>query len=199
MATIGTQRLPRLFLIRHGNTDWSDSHQHTGRTDIPLNAHGEAQARGLTARLRGEHFARVFTSPLVRARRTCELAGFAEHAEATPELVEWDYGEYEGRRTEDIQRERPDWNLFRHGAPGGESPEAVAARADQFIRLARSVDGDAAAFSSGHIIRMIAARWLRLAPVDGQSFLADTASVSILGYEHNQDEPVVVRWNDRRP
>ena len=119
-------------------------------------------------------------------------------AEIDRDLLEWDYGEYEGRRTDDIQRERPAWNLFRHGAPGGESPEEVAARADHFIRLARAVDGDVAAFSSGHIVRMIAARWLNLAPVDGQCFLADTASVSILGYEHNQDEPAVVLWNDRR-
>ena len=141
----------------------------------------------------------MFSSPLVRARRTCELAGFAERAEADPDLVEWDYGEYEGRRTDDIHRKRPDWNLFRHGAPGGETPEDVAARADQFIRLVRSVSGDVAAFSSGHIMRMIAARWLRLAPVDGQCFLADTASISILGYEHNQDEPVVMLWNDRAP
>src|SRR5580765_326568 len=188
MATDATQRPPYLFIIRHGSTDWTVSHQHTGRTDIPLNALGEAQARGLAAQLRDEHFARVFTSPLVRARRTCELAGFAGRAELTPDLVEWDYGDYEGRRTNDIHRERPDWNLFRHGAPGGESPEEVATRADHFIRLARSVGGDVAAFSSGHIIRMIAARWLGLAPVDGQCFLADTGSVSILGFEHSLDE-----------
>jgi broad specificity phosphatase PhoE len=198
METNTARRFPRLFLIRHGSTDWSDSHQHTGRTDIALNAVGEAQARDLATQLRDASFTRVLTSPLVRARRTCEIAGFAERAEATPDLVEWDYGDYEGRRTDDIHRERPDWNLFKHGAPGGESPEEVAARADQFIRFARSIAGDVAAFSSGHIIRMIGARWLGLAPVDGQYLLADTASVSILGYEHNLDEPVVMLWNDRR-
>ncbi len=191
--------LPRLFLIRHGDTDWTDSHQHTGRTDISLNASGEERARRLGARLQGEKFAQVFTSPLVRARRTCELAGFSAQAQIDPDLVEWDYGAYEGRLTVDIQRARPDWNLFRDGAPGGESPADVAARADRFVEMVRHIDGDVAAFSSGHTIRMIAARWLGLPPLQAQYFFTATASVGTLGYEHNRSEPVILLWNDVRP
>ena len=199
MSTKDAVALPRLFLIRHGDTDWTDSNQHTGRTDISLNANGEERARGLGARLKGEKFAQVFTSPLVRARRTCELAGFAARAEVNPDLVEWDYGAYEGRTTLDIQRERPAWNLFRDGAPNGESPEQVAARADRFVDIARQIDGDVAAFSSGHIIRMIAARWLGLPPLAAKYFYTATASVGIVGYEHNRNQPVVLLWNDVRP
>jgi probable phosphoglycerate mutase len=141
----------------------------------------------------------VFTSPLVRVRRTCELAGFSARAEVNPDLVEWDYGDYEGRMTGDIQRERPDWNLFRDGAPNGESPEQVAARADRFVEMVRLIDGDVAAFSSGHIIRMIAARWLGLPALAAKYFYTATASVGILGYEHNRTQPVVLLWNDVRP
>ena len=190
--------LPRLFLIRHGDTDWTDSHQHTGRTDISLNASGEKHARRLAARLSAETFSRVFTSPLIRARRTCELAGFSAHADINHDLLEWDYGDYEGRMTIDILRERPDWNLFRDGAPNGESPDQVAARADRFLDIVKPLDGDAAAFSSGHIIRMIAARWLGLTPLEGKYFYTATASVGILGYEHDRNQPVVLLWNDVR-
>ncbi len=196
MASREVSELPRLFLIRHGGTAWTDSHQHTGLTDIPLNAEGERQARRLAVRLRREKFAGVFTSPLSRARRTCELAGFAARAKDNADLVEWDYGDYEGRITVDIQRERPDWNLFRDGVPNGESPEQVAARSDRFLELVRTIDGDIAAFSSGHISRMIAARWLGLAPLSARYFYTATASVGILGYEHGQNQPVVVLWND---
>lgn len=199
LASEDRRGLPELFLIRHGGTDWTDSHQHTGLTDIALNADGEEQARRLAARLSAEEFARVFTSPLVRARRTCELAGYAGRAEANPDLVEWDYGDYEGGLTVDVHRDRPDWNLFRDGAPNGESPAQVAARADRFVELARTIEGHVAAFSSGDVIRMIAARWLGLRPVAAKYFYTATASVGILGYEHDRNQPVVLLWNDVRP
>jgi broad specificity phosphatase PhoE len=199
MASNIINDLPKLFLIRHGDTDWTDRHQHTGRTDVSLNAIGEERARRLGARLNPERFDQVFTSPLVRARRTCELAGFSARAEVNPDLIEWDYGDYEGRTTSEIQRERPDWNLFRDGAPNGESPEQVAVRADRFLEVVRPIGGDVAAFSSGHIIRMIAARWLRLSPLAAKYFYTTTASVGILGYEHDRNEPVVLLWNDVCP
>jgi len=188
--------LPRLFLLRHGDTDWTDEHRHTGRTDIPLNAKGEKHARRLGERLQDEKFARVFVSPLVRARRTCELAGVAAHAEVNADLVEWNYGDFEGRLTSDVDRERPDWNLYRDGTPNGESPEQVATRADRFLELVRPIDGDVAAFSSGQIIRVIVARWLGLPPLAAKYFHTATASVGILGYEHNRDQSVILLWND---
>jgi probable phosphoglycerate mutase len=196
MSTKETDHPPRLFLLRHGNTDWSDSRKHTGRTDIPLNPSGERHALLLGARLQGERFARVFVSPLLRVRRTCQLAGFAEHAEVNPDLTEWDYGSYEGLLTTDVHRTRPDWYLYRDGAPGGESPEQVAARADRFVALVRSIDGDVAAFSSAQIIRMIAARWLGLPALAAKYFYTETASVGILGYEHDRVQPVVHLWDD---
>jgi probable phosphoglycerate mutase len=196
MAAIETQQSPRLFLIRHGNTDWSDSGKHTGRTDIPLNASGEQHARLLGARLKGEKFSRIFMSPLIRVRRTCKLAGFADRAEVIPDLTEWNYGSYEGRLTIDVHRERPDWYLYRDGAPGGESPEEVAARADRFIERMRPIDGDVAAFSSAQIIRMIVARWLGLPPLAASYFYTQTASIGILGYEHHRTQPVVRLWDD---
>jgi probable phosphoglycerate mutase len=196
MATQATENPPRLFLLRHGNTDWSDSRKHTGRTDIPLNASGEQHALLLGVRLKGEKFARVFVSPLSRVRRTCQLAGFADHAEVSPDLTEWDYGDYEGLLTTDVHRTRRDWYLYRDGAPDGESPEQVAARADRFIERVRPIDGDVAAFSSAQIIRMIAARWLGLPPSAARYFYTATASVGILGYEHNRSQPVVHLWDD---
>jgi probable phosphoglycerate mutase len=196
MATKEAERSPRLFLLRHGNTDWSDSRKHTGRTDIPLNAEGEQHALLLGARLKGETFARVFVSPLLRVRRTCQLAGFTDHAEVCPNLTEWDYGDYEGLLTVDVHRTRPDWYLYRDGAPSGESPEQVAARADRFIEGVRPIDGDVAAFSSAQIIRMIAARWLGLASLAAKYFYTETASVGILSYEHGRSQPVVHLWDD---
>jgi probable phosphoglycerate mutase len=187
--------LPKLFLVRHGATEWTDTRRHTGLTDIPLNAAGEARARALGERLRTETFSRVYTSPLARARRTCELAGFSARAEADADLVEWDYGAYEGLTTAQILRGRPDWNLFRDGAPGGESPRQVGARADRFIARARSGAGNVVGFSSGHAIRVIAARWLGLGPEAGRYFVADTASVHVLGYEHDRTEPALLLWN----
>ena len=196
MAAKETPHPPRLFLIRHGNTDWSDSGEHTGCTDIPLNTSGEAHARLLGTRLSGERFSRIFVSPLIRVRRTCQLVGFADRAEVTPDLTEWNYGSYEGRMTIDVHRERPEWYLYRDGAPGGESPEQVAARADRFIESVRPIDGDVAAFSSAQIIRMIVARWLGLPPLGARYFYTETASVGILGYEHNRNQSVILLWND---
>lgn len=190
--------LPKLFLVRHGDTDWTDTHRHTGRTDLPLNTRGEARARHLGARLRVETFGRVFTSPLLRARRTCELAGFAARADVDPDLAEWDYGDHEGRTTADIRRGNPEWNLFRDGAPGGESPAAVAARADRFVERVRSAGGNAIAFSHGHLSRMLAARWLGLPAAAAKYFYTATASVGVLGYDHDRTEPVILLWNDVR-
>ena len=187
---------PRLFLVRHGATDWSESKKHTGRSDIPLNAQGEKLARHLESRLNGLAFANVFTSPLIRASRTCEIAGFKEQSELNADLVEWDYGDYEGQTTVDIHRDRSDWNLFRHGAPNGESPDQVALRADRFLETVRAIEGDVLAFSSGHIIRMIAARWLKLPNRAANFFYTATASLGVLGYEHNRNEPVVLLWNE---
>jgi probable phosphoglycerate mutase len=188
--------LPRLFLARHGDTAWTDSKQHTGRTDIPLNERGEQRARELGERLRRFSFARVFTSPLQRASKTCQLAGFGATAEVDPDLLEWDYGQFEGKLTRDILKARPDWELFRDGCPGGESPPDVAVRADRFIARVHGIEGDVLAFSSGHIIRMIAARWLGLPPGAGRYFYCRPASVGVLGFEHrNRDEPIIGLWN----
>ena len=196
MPVKDTDRPPRLFLLRHGNTDWTDARRHTGRTDIPLNANGEAHAELLGQRLAGERFSRVFVSPLLRVRRTCQLAGFAGQGEIDQDLTEWNYGDYEGNLTVEVHRCRPDWYLYRDGAPNGESPEQVAVRADRFIQLAQSIQGDVAAFSSAQIIRMIAARWLGLAPMAAQYFYTETASVGVLSYEHEQSHPVIHLWDD---
>ena len=192
--------LPRLFLARHGDTPWTESRQHTGRTDLPLNERGEHNARQMGERLRKNYsFARVFTSPLQRASKTCELAGYGDMAEIDSDLVEWDYGSFEGRRGKEIRAERPGWLLFRDGCPGGESPEDVAARADRFIARIRALTGDILAFSSGHVIRMIAARWLGLPPGTGRFFYCRPASVGVLAYEHDSlDEPIIFKWNYMR-
>jgi broad specificity phosphatase PhoE len=188
--------LSRLYLIRHGETAWSLTGQHTGRTDIPLTEQGEQDARKLAKRLRVVTFSRVFTSPLQRARRTCELAGLGEVAEIEPDLTEWDYGDYEGQRPVDIRDGRPDWNLFRDGCPRGESPAQVSERVDRLIARLRTLEGNIAAFSHGHFGRALAARWIGLQVGQAQHFLLSTASLSILGYEHNRaDEPAVVLWN----
>jgi broad specificity phosphatase PhoE len=188
--------LPRLFLARHGDTAWTDSRQRTGRTDIPLNAVGEDRARQFGLRLKRYSFASVFTSPLQRASKTCELAGFGAVATVDPDLVEWDYGQYEGLVLGEIHRKRPTWELFRDGCPEGESPEDVAARADRIIARVMGIAGDVLAFSSGHIIRMIAARWLGLAPMAGRFFYCRPASVGVLAFEHkSRDEPIISVWN----
>ncbi|MFN4259085.1 MAG: histidine phosphatase family protein [Gemmataceae bacterium] len=188
--------LPLVYLARHGNTAWSESHQHTGRTDLPLNERGEENARRLGQRLRGLTFAKVFTSPLQRAAKTCELAGFGAGAEVDEDLYEWNYGDYEGKLTKDIRAARPDWDLFRDGCPNGEMPDDVARRADRFIAKVRQVPGNVLVFSSGHFLRTLTARWLGLPPDGGKYFLLSTATISILGYEHNMNEPVIRLWND---
>jgi probable phosphoglycerate mutase len=190
--------LPTVYLARHGETEWSLSGQHTGLTDLPLTERGEGNARGLGERLAGLTFAKVFTSPLKRAARTCELAGFASVAEVDPCLLEWDYGQYEGRRTVEIHNDRPDWQLFRDGCPDGESPVQVATRADRMVSRVRSHDGHVLLFSSGHFLRMFAARWLALPPECGSLFLLGTASLSILGYDHERSCPAIHLWNDTR-
>ena len=190
------ETLPAIYLARHGETAWSLSGQHTGRTDLPLTESGERNGRALGARLHGLAFAKIFTSPLQRAARTCELAGFGSAAEPDPDLMEWDYGQYEGCRTAEILKERPDWQLFRDGCPGGESPAEIGARADRVIGRVRAVHGDVLVFSSAHILRVLAARWLGLEPAGGRYFLLGTASLSVLGYEHNLAEPAIRLWND---
>jgi broad specificity phosphatase PhoE len=190
--------LPVLYLARHGETAWSLSGQHTGRTDLPLTERGERNALRLGERLKGLTFSKVFTSPLQRAVRTCELAGFGGAAAVDRDLLEWDYGKYEGRKTVDIHKEQPGWFLFRDGCPGGESPEQVGARADRVVNRIRSLQGDVIVFSSGHFLRVLAARWLGLPPGAGRYFLLSTASLSALGYEHNRSQPAIRLWDDTR-
>jgi len=187
---------PVVYLARHGETAWSLSGQHTGLTDLPLTERGERNAHQLGKRLEGIAFSKVFTSPLQRALRTCAIAGFEESAEILPDLVEWDYGDDEGRRTAEIQADRPGWNIFRDGSPNGESPAQVGERADRVINKVRSIQENVLLFSSGHFLRVLAARWLGLSPESGQYFLLSTASVSVLGYEHELTEPVIRLWND---
>jgi broad specificity phosphatase PhoE len=192
-----SETLPTIYVARHGETAWSLSGQHTGLTDLPLTERGEHNALRLRERFKGLTFAKVFTSPLQRAMRTCELAGFGTLAEIDRDLLEWNYGEYEGRRTTDIQRERPDWQLFRDGCPGGESPNEVGARADRVVKRVRTVKGDVLLFSSGHFVRVLAARWLRLEAAAGRYFLLSTGSLGMLAYEHHSlSEPVIRLWND---
>lgn len=190
--------LPQVYYMRHGATAWSDSGRHTGRSEIPLTEEGERNARGLAARLASVGFSRVFTSPRMRARRTCELAGLGDAAKIEQDLAEWDYGEYEGLRSEEIHGVRPDWNLFRDGCPGGESPVQACERADRLIARLRTLEGNVALFSHGHFGRVLAARWIRLPVVDAERFLLDTASLSVLAFEHaDPSAPVIALWNSR--
>lgn len=190
------QQLQVIYLARHGETAWSLTGQHTGLTDLPLTARGERNVARLRERLSGLTFARVWTSPLKRARRTCELAGFGSTAELDSDLVEWDYGEYEGRLTVDILKECPDWQLFRDGCPGGESPQQVAIRAGRVMSRVRAVTGDVLVFSSGHFLRVLASRWIGIAPINGKSFTLGTSSLSALGYENSISYPAIRLWND---
>jgi probable phosphoglycerate mutase len=189
------ETLPVVYLARHGETEWSLSGQHTGLTDLPLTDRGERNARKLGEQLRGMNFTRVLSSPLRPASRTCELAGFVP-AEIDRDLLEWNYGEYEGLRTAEIHSKRPGWQLFRDGCPGGESPGEVGARADRVINRARAVKGKVLIFSSGHFLRVLTARWLELEPQAGRCFLLSTASLSALSYENNLSQPVIQLWND---
>jgi broad specificity phosphatase PhoE len=188
--------LPVVYLARHGETAWTVSGQHTGVTDLPLTGPGEVQARQLGERLAGLTFASVLTSPLRRAVRTCELAGFGSAARVEPDLREWNYGAYEGLTSVEIRNERPDWQLFRDGCPGGESPDQVGERADRVARRVRAMGGDVLLFSSGHFLRVFAARWLELEPGAGRYFLLGTASLSAVGYEHDRSEPAIRLWNE---
>ncbi len=189
--------LPVVYLARHAETAWSLSGQHTGLTDLPLTASGELNARRLGERLKPLRFAKVFTSPLQRAKRTCELAGFRAVAETDPDLVEWNYGQYEGLRTAEILAQRPDWELFRDGCPGGESPAQVSERANHVVQRVREVTGDVLLFSSGHFLRVLAERWLTVGPgYLGTYLLLNTASVSALSYDHKLSRPVIRLWND---
>ena len=193
-----TTEVPIVYLARHGETAWSLSGQHTGRTDLPLTERGERNARALGERLQGLKFSCVLCSPSLRARRTCELAGFNDAAVIDRDLMEWDYGQYEGLRTSQILAARPDWQLFRDGCPGGESPAQVGARADRVVSRVRAVPGNTLIFSHGHLLRVLAARWLGLEPAGGRYFLLSTASLSALGYEHSPDQPVICLWDDTR-
>jgi len=188
--------LPVVYLARHGETAWTISRQHTGVTDLPLTAQGEAEAVRLRERLESMKFAAVLTSPLQRAVRTCELAGFGAAAEIEPDLREWNYGAYEGRTSAEIHAERPDWQLFRDGCPEGESPDQIGTRADRVVRRVRATQGDTLLFSSGHFLRVFAARWLGLEPGAGRLFVLGTASLSAVGYEHDRSEPVIRLWGE---
>jgi broad specificity phosphatase PhoE len=184
-----------VFLIRHGETEWSKSGQHTGGTDLPLTEAGMEQGRLLTDRLKGIEFATVLTSPMQRAMETCRQADLLHRADVLDELREWDYGAYEGLTTPEIWRQRADWSIWAHGAPDGESPEQVTERADRVLERARSAEGDVALFSHGHVLRAVGARWLGLPVAAGQHLMLSTASVSVLGYE--RETPVIRLWNGR--
>lgn len=183
-----------VVLVRHGETDWSRAGRHTGRTDVPLTEAGRREAGMVAARLRGAHFATVLSSPLQRAFETCRLAGFGEVAGVRDDLLEWHYGAYEGRTTSEIRNERPGWSIWIAGAPGGETPHDVAQRVDRVIAELRAGGGDALVFAHGHLLRVLAARWIGLAPGDGRRFVLGTATLSVLGYE--RETPVILRWNE---
>jgi broad specificity phosphatase PhoE len=190
--------LPVIYLARHGETAWNLTGQHMGVVDLPLTERGERNARRLGGRLRGLTFVKVFTSPLQRASRTCELAGFKAAAVVDPDLLEWNYGTYEGKTTAEILKERPGWDMFRDGYPGGESAAQVGARADRIVDRVRAIGGNVLLFSHGHFLRLLAARWLGLKPVAGRFFLLNPASLTALGYEDNRSQPVIRFWNDTR-
>ncbi len=188
---------PTVTLVRHGETAWSAAGKHTGRTDIPLSEEGERKAARLRERLAGRAFDRVFSSPLQRAARTSALAGFGDRAVIDPDLLEWDYGDYEGRTSHEILADRPGWLIFRDGCPHGEHAADVGARVDRVIAWLRAADDRTILFSSAHVLRVLTARWLGLEPSEGRLFVLNTASVSELGYEHDsKDEPVVALWNE---
>lgn len=188
---------PEITLVRHGETAWSLSGQHTGRSDIPLTANGEAAARALAPRLAGLSASAVWSSPSQRARNTCALAGFGEGPVIKPDLAEWDYGAYEGITTKEILSKRPGWRLFRDGCPDGEAAADIGARADRIIAELRQANAPVLIFSSSHFLRVLGARWLGLPPEDGSRFILDTTSISVLGYEHDLTEPVIRRWNQK--
>jgi broad specificity phosphatase PhoE len=185
-----------IVLVRHGETEWSKAGKHTGRTDVPLTDRGREEAEAVGAALRDRQFERVLTSPLSRAADTCRLAGFGDVAELRDELMEWDYGAYEGRTTAEIRQERPGWSLWRDGVPEGETAADVGARADRVIAELRGLDGDALLFAHGHLLRVLTARWLGLEPIEGRLFALDSGTISLLGFE--RETPVIRVWNARR-
>lgn len=188
--------LPIHYLARHGETAWTITGQHTGLTDLSLTPVGERNAERLGARFRGLTFAEVWTSPLQRARKTAQLAGLAHVATIDADLVEWNYGDYEGLRSAEIHVDRPQWNIFRDGCPGGESPSDVMARAHRVVARLRATQGNVAIFSSAHFLRVLAASWLGLDPLAAGLWVLSTASLSTIGYEHDKTEPVIRLWND---
>ena len=187
--------LPRIYIIRHGETAWSLSGQHTGRTDLPLTPAGEAEARTLARRLSGLVFGRVYSSPRLRACETCELAGLGSQIEIESDLAEWDYGDYEGLRADEIRAARPDWNIYRDGCPNGESPDQIAARADRLITRLRTLPGTIALFSHGHFSRVLTVRWVNLPVTAAGAFIIHTASVGLLTYEQSRSRPGIGLWN----
>ena len=188
--------LPIVCLARHGETAWTITRQHTGLTDLPLTERGERDAQEFGKRLTGQTFSQIFTSPLQRAMKTSQLAGFGAAAQVDPLLLEWNYGKYEGRTSAEIRRDRPDWELFRDGCPGGETPDEVAKRADAVVERVRAIRGNVLLFSSGHFLRVLAARWLNREASIGRYLLLSTSSLSVLGYEHDLSYPVIRLWND---
>jgi len=184
---------PKVYLLRHGETEWSLNGRHTGVTDIPLTENGRMAARLLKPILAKVIFSLVLTSPLQRARETCELAGLGQFANVELDLIEWNYGEYEGLTTEQIRSTRPGWSVFRDGCPGGESPEQVGARADRVITKVRTATGNVALFGHGHFTRVLAARWINLSANYGENFLLDTATLDVLGYY--RESPAFMIWN----
>lgn len=187
---------PNIWIARHGQTEWSVAGKHTGRRDIPLTAEGEEQARKLGARLRPVSFAAVWTSPLERARKTCELAGFGARAELVPDLMEWNYGDYEGLTSAEIRAKRPDWHLFRDGCPGGEALQDVVVRADRVVRRLKAEAGNVLVFSHGHLLRVLATRWAGIPAESGNRFGLAPASMSILGWDAASGDPLIDHWND---
>lgn len=193
----GPSTTRRLWVVRHGATGWSAAGRHTSRTDVPLTRLGEQEAAGLRDRLRGASFALVLTSPRRRAVETCRLAGFGERAVVDDDLAEWDYGADEGRTTAEIQVDRPTWSIWGDGPMAGETIDQVATRAERVIERVRRTDGDSLVFAHGHLLRILAARWVGLAATDGRRLLLDPATISILGWE--REAPVVERWNEASP
>jgi len=194
--TTSIPTLLRLYLIRHGETEWTLTSRHTGLTDIPLTANGEDESRELGKHLRDIQFAHVFTSPLKRARQTCELVGLDKVLEIELDLAEWDYGDYEGKRSEDIRKGQPDWNVFRDGCPHGETPAQVSERADRLIARLRTLDGKVALFSHGQFGGVLAARWIGLPLAQARHFPLGTASLSIFSFNpHHPEVPVIALWN----